>query len=89
MPSDYNLIPEHPTTEDVREFVSEQVKDIFVRLAQDRLLLQCDMSPEQVLFPKMPGMDQRYNDAITQLSRSFVEWLNWNDKVKIGKWGMP
>ena len=80
MPSDYNLIPEHPTTEDAREFISEQVKDIFVRVAQDRLLLQCDVPTE---------MYERYNDAITQLSRSFVEWLNWNDKVKIGKWGMP
>ena len=79
MPSDYNLIPEHPTTEDVREFVSEQVGDIFVRVAQDRLLLQSDMSPE---------MYERYNDAITQLSRSFVEWLEANDVVKIGKWGM-
>ena len=80
MPSDYNLIPEHPTTEDAREFISEQVKDIFVRVAQDRLLLQSDMSPE---------MYERYNDAITQLSRSFVEWLEVNDVVKIGKWGMP
>jgi hypothetical protein len=79
MPSDYNLIPEHPTTADMREFISEQVGDIFVRLAQDRLLLHDGMSPE---------MDQRYSDAITQLSRSFVEWLEANDVVKISIWGM-
>jgi len=79
---EYLLFPEYPTATQVREFVSEQIGELFGRVFADRHMLSGDMSYD---------MDLRYHEAVNAVASTLVEWIEANDvgyQNTIDIWGM-
>jgi|TARA_Y100000310_G_scaffold345664_1_gene467933 hypothetical protein len=80
MTTDYNLLPECPTVSDVREFLSEQMGELFARVAADRCMTSGDTSPD---------WEQQHSDTLDKLAHQMVWWLEVNDNSgKIPHWGI-